>query len=98
MPLPKDVKGAIDHYLKLDQKRRGIAHSDGEDAYLFQPHVNYRTLVFNRGLSPRMAQKIVHRWADYSRIGDLSPHDLRRTAITKALDAGLSYEGIRMIV
>ena len=89
-PLPKDVKEAIDHYTKLDRKRREITHSGGEQAYLFQPHTNYRTLEFDKPLSTRMAQKIVKRWADYSRLGDLSPHDLRRTAITRALEAGLS--------
>lgn len=35
--------------------------------------------------------------ADYSRIGDLSPHDLRRTAITRALDSGLSYRQVQMM-
>jgi integrase/recombinase XerD len=96
-PLPKEVKEAIDDYLKLDRKRREISHSDGEEAYLFQPHVNYRTLEFDKGISSRMVQKIVKRWADYSRIGDLSPHDLRRTAITKALDSGLTYRQVQMM-
>ena len=30
-------------------------------------------------------------------IGKLSPHDLRRTAITRALDQGLSYRQVRMM-
>lgn len=85
--LPKEVKGAVDHYLKLDRKRREIIRSGGEHAYLFQPHTNYRMLEFDKALSTRMAQKIVRRWADYSRLGDLSPHDLRRTAITRALES-----------
>jgi integrase/recombinase XerD len=96
-PLPKDVKEAIDHYLKLDRKRRDISHSHGEDAPLFQPIVNYRTLNFDKSLSTRMVQKIVKRWADYSRLGDLSPHDLRRTAITRALDSGLTYRQVQMM-
>jgi integrase/recombinase XerD len=96
-PLPKDVKEAVDNYLRLDRKRREIAHSGGEQAYLFQPHTNYRTLEFNKPLSTRMAQKIVKRWADYSRLGDLSPHDLRRTAITRALESGLSYRHVQMM-
>jgi integrase/recombinase XerD len=96
-PLPKDVKEAIDHYLKLDGRRRDIAHSHGEEAWLFQPVVNYRTLTFDKPLSTRMAQKIVKRWADYSRLGDLSPHDLRRTAITRALDSGLTYRQVQMM-
>jgi integrase/recombinase XerD len=96
-PLPKEVKEAIDNYLRLDRKRREISHADGEHAYLFQPVTNYRTLEFDKALSTRMVQKIVKRWADYSRLGDLSPHDLRRTAITRALDSGLTYRQVQMM-
>jgi integrase/recombinase XerD len=96
-PLPKDVKEAIDSYLRLDRKRREVVHSGGEHAYLFQPHTNYRTLDFDKPLSTRMVQKIVKRWADYSRLGDLSPHDLRRTAITRALESGLTYRQVQMM-
>jgi integrase/recombinase XerD len=96
-PLPKEVKEAIDLYLGLDHKRREIVHSDGADAPLFQPHTNYRTLDFDKAISTRMAQKIVKRWADYSRLGDLSPHDLRRTAITRALESGLTYRQVQMM-
>jgi site-specific recombinase XerD len=96
-PLPKDVKEAIDHYLRLDRRRRDVSHSDGDEAPLFQPHVNYRTLEFDKGLSTRMVQKIVKRWADYAGLGGLSPHDLRRTAITKALASGLSYRQVQMM-
>jgi integrase len=42
-PLPKDVKEAIDNYLRLDRKRREIAHSGGEHAHLFQPALPNRT-------------------------------------------------------
>ena len=97
LPVPQEVKKAIDEYLKLDAKRRSNLHSDGVDAYLFQPHTNYRTLVFDKGLSSRMAWNIVSRWASYGGIGQLSPHDLRRTAITKALDQGLSYRQVQMM-
>ena len=96
-PLPKEVKEAIDNYLRLDRKRREIAHSSGEHSYLFQPHTNYRTLDFDKALSTRMVQKIVKRWADYARLCDLSPHDLRRTAITRALDSGLTYRQVQMM-
>ena len=96
-PLPKEVKEAIDHYLRLDRGRREVWHSGGEHAYLFQPQTNYRTLSFDKPLSTRMAQKIVKRWADYSRLGDLSPHDLRRTAITQALESGLTYRQVQMM-
>lgn len=97
LPVPQEVKKAIDEYLKLDAKRRKNLRSDGADAYLFQPHSNYRTLVFDKGLSPRSAWNVVARWASYGGIGKLSPHDLRRTAITKALDQGLSYRQVQMM-
>src|SRR5205085_1081236 len=97
LPLPQDVRQAIDEYLKLDQKRRATLHSDGAEAYLFQPHTNYRTLEFSKSLSIRMAWNIVQRWASYGGIGKVSPHDLRRTAITKALDQGLSYRQVQMM-
>jgi integrase/recombinase XerD len=96
-PLPKDVKEAIDNYLRLDRKRREVVHSGGDQAPLFQPHTNYRTLDFDKPLSTRMVQKIVKKWADYSRLGDLSPHDLRRTAITRALETGLTYRQVQMM-
>ena len=43
------------------------------------------------------AWKIVRKWADFTGIGKVSPHDLRRTAITRALDQGLSYRQVRMM-
>lgn len=95
-PLPKDVKQAIDDYLKLDAERRKTLHSD-EDAYLFQPHSNYRTLVFDKALSTRMMQKIVAKWGRFTGVGDVSPHDLRRTAITRALEMGQSYRQVQMM-
>jgi site-specific recombinase XerD len=95
LPLPDEVKKAIDDYRAIDAPRRKRAHSDGAHAYLFQPHVNYRTLVFDRPLTVRSVENIVRRWAQYAGIGKLTPHDLRRTAITKALDQGLTYRQVQ---
>ncbi len=97
LPLPEDVRAAIREYLKLDESRRRNLHSDGNDAYIFQPITNYRTLEFDKPLSTRMVGNIVARWGNYCRIGKLSPHDLRRTAITRALDQGLSYRQVQMM-
>ena len=44
-----------------------------------------------------MAWQIVKKWGAFSGIGKLSPHDLRRTAITKALDQGLTYRQVQMM-
>jgi integrase len=116
IPLPKDVKQAIDHYLKLDAGRRQNLHSDGDDAFIFQPIVNYRTLEFDKALSARHICQIVNHWADFAGLnqnpdkGDpdraglrkkpkprlkLSPHDLRRTAVTRALSLGFTYRQVQ---
>jgi integrase/recombinase XerD len=44
-----------------------------------------------------MVRNIVARWEDFFGLGKLSPHDLRRTAITRALDKGLSYRQAHMM-
>lgn len=96
-PLPKDIKQAIDDYLKLDGPRRRTLHSDGDDAFLFQPLINYRTLEFDKPLSSRMVQKIVSRWAEFTGIGHVTPHDLRRTVVTKLLNDGRTYREVQMV-
>lgn len=96
-PLPADVKEAIDDYLRLDYKRRRALHSDGPDAPLFQPHSNYRTLVFDKALSPRHVQRIVAKWGKFSDVGKVTPHDLRRTVVTELLNRGHSYREVQMV-
>lgn len=96
-PLPKDVKAAIDEYLRLDDERRRTLHSGGDEAYLFQPLINYRTLVFDKPLSARMIQKIVMRWGEFTGIGRVTPHDLRRTVVTKLLNDGRTYREVQMV-
>jgi integrase/recombinase XerD len=96
-PLPQDVKEAIDDYLRLDRQRRHSLHSDGSDAPLFQPHSNYRTLVFDKALSQRHVQRIVAKWGVFSDIGKVTPHDLRRTMVTELLNRGHSYREVQMV-
>jgi site-specific recombinase XerD len=96
-PLPADIKEAIDDYLRLDRHRRRTLHSDGPDAPLFQPHSNYRTLVFDKALSPRHVQRIVAHWGKFSGVGKVTPHDLRRTVVTELLNRGHSYREVQMV-
>ncbi|MBA3765468.1 MAG: tyrosine-type recombinase/integrase [Acidobacteria bacterium] len=96
-PLPKDVKQAIDEYLKLDGPRRRTLRSDGDQAYIFQPLINYRTLVFDKPLSPRMIQKIVAHWGEFTGVGRVTPHDLRRTVVMKFLNDGRTYREVQMV-
>jgi hypothetical protein len=65
-------------------KMGGAASPSARRSGPSQPHTNYRTLDFDKALSTRMVQKIVKKWADYSRLGDLSPHDLRTRKQLKA--------------
>lgn len=98
IPLPKEVKTAIDDYLRLDRDRRRLLHSEGDfDSWIFQPVTNYRPLVFNKPLSTTMVWSITKRWGEFAGIGKVSPHDLRRTAITRVLDKGLSYRQVQMM-
>jgi integrase/recombinase XerD len=98
IPLPSDVKKAIDEYLNLDRERRKILKSDGgSESWIFQPISNYRTLVFDKPLSTTMVWYITRKWGEFSGIGKVSPHDLRRTAITRALDKGLTYRQVQMM-
>lgn len=98
IPLPKEVKHAIDEYLKLDRDRRKILKTaEGNEAWLFQPTTNYRTLQFDKPISTTMVWYIVRRWGEFTGIGKVSPHDLRRTAITRALDKGLTYRQVQMM-
>jgi len=96
-PLPTDVKEAIDDYLRLDRHRRRTLHSDGPAAPLFQPHSNYRTLVFDKALSPRHVQRVVEKWGKFAGVGKVSPHDLRRTVVTELLNRGHSYREVQMV-
>lgn len=98
IPLPTEVKEAIDEYLRLDRDRRKILKTGGgSEVWIFQPMTNYRTLVFDKPLSTTMVWYIVRRWGEFSGIGKVSPHDLRRTAITRALDTGLTYRQVQMM-
>ena len=98
-PLPPDVKQAIDRYLRLDEERRSVwLENRTEDQYVFQPTENHRTGVHNRGLTRQMIAKIVKKWADFCGIkGKVTPHDLRRTAITRALNQGRTYREVQMM-
>ena len=97
MPFPTACKKAIDNYLSFDKDRRQILKSDGLEAWIFQPITNYRTLVFDKPLSTTMVWYIVKKWGKFTGIGQVSPHDLRRTAITRALDQGLTYRQVQMM-
>jgi integrase/recombinase XerD len=94
-PVPKDVWTDIQQYLTLDSSRR--QGSDDKDPSIFRPSRTRSGKNTSEPLSTRAVYKIVAKWAKRTGVGDLSPHDLRRTAITQALDMGLSYRQIQMM-
>jgi integrase/recombinase XerD len=98
-PVPLDVKQAIDEYLRLDEKRRNVWRENRvEDQFIFQPMLNHRTGRYNKGLTRQMIGQIVRKWASFCGIkGKVSPHDLRRTAITRALNQGWTYREVQMM-
>jgi integrase/recombinase XerD len=98
-PVPPDVKEAIDEYLKLDRRRRAVFPETRKgDQHIFQPSKSHRTGTYNRGLSRQMIFNIVRKWADFAGIkGTVTPHDFRRTAITRALNQGRTYREVQMM-
>jgi integrase len=86
IPIPDDVKAAIDHYLDLDARRRGLLKTAGEEAFVFQPTVNYRTLEFDKPLTRTRVWQIVGHWCKVAGLKTRGPHAFRRTAITRAFD------------
>lgn len=97
LPVPKDVKQAIDAYLKLDEKNRQQMRTGGPAAYIFQADVRQRNFGEMRPLSTRHVWHLVKKWGRMTGTGRITPHDLRRTAITRALDMGKSYRQVQMM-
>jgi integrase len=82
--LPKDVKQVIDDYLEADRINRKDTKTGGENAYLFQVDYTHRNFGQSQPLTTRHIWYLVKRKGELAGIGKLAPHDLRRTAITKA--------------
>lgn len=95
MPIPPDVKSAIDNYLWLDEPHRKQMKTDGADAFVFQADVDKRFFEQNQALSTRHVRHLVKCWDEFAGIGKVTPHDLRRTAITRALDLGHTYRQVQ---
>ena len=83
-PLPVDVKAVIDDYLAADRLNRKETKTDGADAFIFQAEAMRRNFGASQPLSTRHIWHIVKTRGIQAGIGKLAPHDLRRTAITKA--------------
>ncbi|CAN5565754.1 hypothetical protein BH18ACI1_BH18ACI1_22190 [soil metagenome] len=93
-PLPKDVKQVIDDYLETDRTNRRDTKTGGNEAFIFQADVSRRYFGANQPLTTRHIWYIVNRRGELAGLGKLSPHDLRRTAITKAFQQNVPVTAI----
>lgn len=119
VPIPREVKKAVDHYHFLDRDHRGLIKTpDRTGKFVFMPVMEKITRVdatANVHLSSRHVWHLVGRYGENLFIPDrlklkmenpgmsedslkkafrLTPHDFRRTAITRALDMGESYRRV----
>ena len=83
-PLPLDVKVVIDDYLGADRINRKDTKTGGEHSFIFQADAMRRNFGASQPLSTRHIWHIVKTRGVQAGLGKLAPHDLRRTAITKA--------------
>ena len=93
-PLPKDVKAVIDNYLEADRINRKDTKTDGADAFIFQAAVMRRNFGASQPLTTRHLWHIVKTRGQQAGLGKLAPHDLRRTAITKAFQQNVPVTSI----
>lgn len=93
-PLPKDVKAVIDDYLEADRINRKDTKTGGEDSYIFQADAMRRNFGASQPLTTRHIWHIVKTRGVQAGIGKLAPHDLRRTAITKAFQQNVPVTAI----
>lgn len=83
-PLPSDVKVVIDDYLEADRVNRKDTKTDGEKSFIFQADISRRNFGVSQPLTTRHIWHIIKTRGKLAGLGKLAPHDLRRTAITKA--------------
>jgi integrase/recombinase XerD len=95
IPIPPDVKKAVDEYLLLDESNRKTLKTGGNEAYIFQADASRRNFGENKPLTTRHIWHLLKKWSDFAKIGKVTPHDLRRTAITRALDLGHTYRQVQ---
>lgn len=119
VPVPLDVKKAIDHYHFLDRYHRSmISPGEKQSKFVFTPSIDKITradVTANVHLTSRHVWHIVGKYGEKLFMPEilkmkkehhamsevqirksfrLTPHDFRRTAITRALDMGESYRRV----
>lgn len=93
-PLPKDVKAVIDDYLEADRHNRRDTKTGGDHAYIFQADISRRNFGASEPLTTRHIWHVIKTRGRLAGVGKLAPHDLRRTAITKAFQQNVPVTSI----
>lgn len=93
-PLPVDVKQVIDDYLETDRINRKDTKTGGENAYIFQADISRRNFGVSEPLTTRHIWHVIKTRGRLAGVGKLAPHDLRRTAITKAFQQNVPVTSI----
>jgi site-specific recombinase XerD len=68
IPVPQDVKRAIDEYLRIDASNRQTMKTGGSDAFIFQADVSRRNFGENRALTTRHLWHLIKKWTGFSKI------------------------------
>ena len=79
-----DFKAVINDYLEADRINRKDTKTDGTYSYIFQADAMRRNFGANQPLTTRHIWHVIKTRGKQAGLGKLAPHDLRRTAITKA--------------
>ena len=93
-PLPPDVKNVIDEYLDSDRINRRDSKTNDGNAFIFQADISRRNYGHSAPLTTRHIWHIIKTRGHLAGIGKLAPHDLRRTAITKAFQQNVPVTSI----
>lgn len=86
-------------YLNADSRpaiRQWRQARGSHEGKLFNP-INKAGQIVNKALSGQAVYQIVQLRADQAQLGELRPHDLRRTFVTRLLEAGIDLNTTRQL-
>jgi site-specific recombinase XerD len=88
VPVPNWVKAAID---------RWTTAAKVESGYLFRCVTKYGT-VWGNSITEKVIWHVVRKYARLSELGNIAPHDLRRTCARLCHEAGGELEQIQFLL
>jgi integrase len=88
VPLPSGSRSALEDWLRARREHHGQLGLSAEAAPLF-PSLDRRPRYRGRRITDQTVLTVVLRRAARAGVGDLSPHDFRRTYLSQLLDLGV---------